>query len=96
MGGCFFGFSLPTITLFASFAGENSARWFFLETLFHILSLQRMRQSASLKRHQYVADRRRKGGMVALSQTATFLAVEHKQIYGDMVTPCSAKTWGSK
>ena len=34
MGGCFFGFSLPTITLFASFAGENSARWFFFGNTF--------------------------------------------------------------
>ena len=27
--------------------------------------------------------------MVALSQMATFLAVEQKKNYGDMVTPCS-------
>ena len=28
-------------------------------------------------------------GLVALSQMATFLAVEQKKNYGDMVTPCS-------
>ena len=51
------------------------------------LPLQRMRQSAGLKRLQYVADLRRKGGMIALSQMATFLAVELKDFYGDMAKP---------
>ena len=46
------------------------------------LPLQRMRQSAGLKRLQYVADLRRKGGMIALSQMATFLAVEQKKSWG--------------
>ena len=29
----------------------------------------------------------RRGGMVALSQMPTFLAIEQKKIYGDIVTP---------
>ena len=46
------------------------------------LPLQRMRQSAGLKKLQYFADLRRKWGMIALSQMATFLAVEQKKSWG--------------
>ena len=49
-------------------------------SLLHLCKLVRLHYAADLRR-------RKRGGMFALSQMSTFLAVEQKNFYGDMVKP---------